>query len=72
MWFAVLGSYQTNQWYSSLVYRLLEGSRDVISLLETNPFPSPPRQIRSKLYNYHFTDFNNSNNVSWWIRESKG
>src|SRR5437660_4022975 len=38
MWFAALGAPQQNPWFSGLVIRLLQGSRDVSRLLAHNPF----------------------------------
>jgi lipase maturation factor 1 len=53
---------------------LLEGSRPVIGLLKTNPFSdSPPRYIRAKLYEYHFTNLEEKQKTgAWWTREEKG
>ncbi len=73
MWFAALGSYQQNRWFANLLIRLLEGSPDVIALLETNPFPSaPPRYIRAVSYEYHFTDFPSRRATGdWWSRDQE-
>ena len=68
MWFAALGHYRANQWFINMMYRLLEGSPDVIDLFRNNPFPdSPPRFIRAKLYKYEFTDLEErkSDNKIW-------
>jgi lipase maturation factor 1 len=52
------------------VEKLLEGSPDVIALLEKNPFPShPPRYIRAMVYEYTFTD---RNERGWWKRKPLG
>ena len=74
MWFAALGTYQRNPWFAVFLRRLLEGSPDVVALLERNPFPdAPPRQIRAVLYDYHFTDFaGRSKEHFWWRREYLG
>lgn len=56
MWFAALGSYQHNTWFVHLIYRLMTGQREVLELIQYNPFPNkPPKFIRAKLYHYHFT-----------------
>jgi hypothetical protein len=56
-WFAALGSPTDNPWLGGLVFQLLEGSPEALSLLDHNPFPdAPPRFIRAVLYDYHFTD----------------
>jgi hypothetical protein len=58
MWFAALSNFQENPWFSQLMLRLLEGRREVTSLLAVNPFPDkPPRLIRAVTYDYHFTDW---------------
>ncbi len=71
MWFAALGSYEGNEWFSNLMLRLLRGSSEVLALLEKNPFPnSPPRYIRATLYLYNFTDLRTQLATGqWWQRE---
>ncbi len=56
MWFAALGSPESNFWTKTLVFRLLEGEPTVLSLLEKVPFAKPPRQIRILAYTYTFAD----------------
>ncbi|HZI93308.1 MAG TPA: lipase maturation factor family protein [Patescibacteria group bacterium] len=70
MWFAALGDYRSNQWFVALLGRLLEGSPEVLGLLETNPFASaPPRYLRGVLYDYRFTDRRERLESSdWWHR----
>ena len=74
MWFAALGSYRGNPWFISFLVRLLQGSPEVLALLEKNPFPDqPPRFVRAVLYDYHFTDFaTRRREGTWWRRERKG
>jgi lipase maturation factor 1 len=71
MWFAALGTYQNNPWFINFVIRLLEGSPEVLKLLETNPFPDgPPRYIRATLYRYRFTDISTlKREGTWWRRD---
>ncbi|MBE7472731.1 MAG: lipase maturation factor family protein [Anaerolineae bacterium] len=73
MWFAALDTYQNNPWLINLMLRLLEGSPEVLALLDHNPFPdAPPRTIRAMLYLYRFTDFNTAQpNSAWWQREQR-
>lgn len=67
MWFAALGTARDNPWFANLVVRLLQGSPDVLALLEKNPFPAgPPRYIRAGIYEYKFSP------AKWWMRERKG
>jgi hypothetical protein len=74
MWFAALGRYPGNPWVGQFLRRLLQGSRDVLTLLGTNPFPhQPPRFIRAVSYDYRFTDFATRKATgAWWRRERRG
>ena len=74
MWFAALGDYQQNPWFINLCYRLLQGSPEVIALLEKNPFPNaPPQYIRAVVYEYKFTDSKTRvREGTWWRREYIG
>ncbi len=75
MWFAALsGDYRSSSWFVSFVYRLLQGSPDVLALLANNPFPdAPPKYIRAELYQYHFTTAaERSETGAWWTRELVG
>ena len=74
MWFAALGDYRANRWFLSFMVRLLQGSPEVLGLLEKNPFPAgPPRYLRAVLYQYHFTDFAlRRADGDWWRRERNG
>ena len=70
MWFAALSNYEREPWIVSLVYHLLRGDREVLGLLRKNPFPStPPRYVRARLYEYHFTHFGEP---GYWSRKSLG
>jgi predicted DCC family thiol-disulfide oxidoreductase YuxK len=56
MWFAALGRVEKTPWFRSFLTRLLDGSPEVLALLEKNPFPNqPPKFIRAVLDNYTFT-----------------
>ena len=74
MWFAALDDYRHDPWIVNFCVRLLQGSPDVLTLLERNPFPkSPPRYVRAVLYEYHFTDLSTRRRTgAWWRRERKG
>jgi predicted DCC family thiol-disulfide oxidoreductase YuxK len=74
MWFAALGDVRGNQWFVSFCFRLLQGKREVLALLEKNPFPNrPPRFIRASLYEYHFTTPDERRATgAWWKRERTG
>jgi len=74
MWFAALGNYQQNPWFVNFCIRLLQGSPEVLALLEKNPFPKhPPHYIRAGFYDYQFTHFAGRRGVgAWWKREPAG
>jgi predicted DCC family thiol-disulfide oxidoreductase YuxK len=74
MWFAALSDYRQNLWFVEFCVRLLNGSPQVLELLEHNPFPrAPPRYLRAVVYEYHFTDFATRRRTgAWWRRELKG
>jgi hypothetical protein len=74
MWFAALGSAQSNPWFHYFLERLLQGTPAVLRLLAHNPFPhTPPRYIRAVVYTYHFTDIATQQATgAWWRRERQG
>ena len=73
MWFAALGPYEASPWISSFMSRILQGSPEVLALLQENPFPNdPPRFLRALFYEYHFTNFEGLRQGDWWTRELKG
>ncbi|MBX6315410.1 MAG: lipase maturation factor family protein, partial [Isosphaeraceae bacterium] len=71
MWFAALApDCRSQPWFVRFELRLLEGSPPVLRLLRTDPFPDrPPRFIRARLYDYHFTQWGAK---PWWRREEVG
>ena len=71
MWFAALGSPRSAPWFSSFVIRLLQGSPEVLELLEENPFPDrAPVYVRARLFDYQFTTIAERRETgNWWRRE---
>ena len=71
MWFAALSNYERNPWLIQFMIRLLQGSRPVIELLGSNPFPdSPPKYLQALVYDYRFSDTETRNrDGSWWNRK---
>jgi predicted DCC family thiol-disulfide oxidoreductase YuxK len=71
MWFAALESPQENPWFIALIFRLLQGSKDVSGLLARNPFPDkPPHYMRATFYRYRFTTVNELGRTgAWWKRQ---
>ena len=74
MWFAALGSIRDNPWIIGLMERLLEGSRPVLGLLDSNPFAgSVPKYVRAQLYEYRFADARtHAATGAWWVRRPQG
>ena len=74
MWFAALGTTGENPWMVNLLVRLLQGSPEVLRLLERNPFPgAPPRYVRALIYDYKFTDAKTRRQTgAWWSRQLLG
>ncbi|KAM8751084.1 lipase maturation factor 2a [Acanthopagrus schlegelii] len=75
MWFAALGTHTQAPWFTSLIYRLLQGKRDVIELIQTDvsqyPFhQQPPAFLRAHRYRYWFTEpkADGSYPERWWRR----
>jgi len=75
LWFAALDNdVHSEPWFINFLARLLQGSKPVLALLRSNPFPdAPPHYVRAKLYEYHFsTPEEKANTGAWWTREDKG
>ncbi|XP_015263345.1 PREDICTED: lipase maturation factor 2, partial [Gekko japonicus] len=76
MWFAALGHHSQSPWFTSFVYRLLQGKKEVIHLVQVDesryPFHSqPPAYIRAQLYKYWFTGNAEDGSLpqKWWERQ---
>lgn len=74
MWFAAYSSVNRQFWFQRFVQKLLEGSAPVLDLMAYNPFPdSPPRYIRARVFDYHFTTTaERRQSGNWWKRELVG
>ncbi len=74
MWFAALGDGRSRPVVLNLMGRVLEGSPEVLGLLETNPFSAEsPRFVRAVVYSYRFTDLETLAAMGhWWEREPLG
>ena len=71
LWFAALSAErgQLDGWLAPLLLGLLENTRPIVALLDSNPFPDkPPRLVRVSLYQYRFTRPDESP-APWWHRE---
>jgi hypothetical protein len=73
LWFASLDNWQQNRFVIYAEERLLTGSPAVMELFAGNPFPgAPPRQVRSVVWQYWFSDRAEKNQGLWWRRELIG
>jgi hypothetical protein len=74
LWFASLGSWQQNSMVPLTEERLLQNSRDTLSLFAGNPFPqSPPKYVRAVLWQYWFTSMTEKRATGlWWKRQLLG
>lgn len=71
-WFLPLGSYRYDTWFDNFIYHLLKGTPDVMALLRFNPFPDlPPRYVRTVLYEYEFSSFQEKKEYGWWWRRKR-
>jgi len=74
MWFAALTIYYDHQmpsWLPLFCAQLRDGNPAVLALLDQSPFPpnTPPKNIRIKVYLYHFStpeEFEKTG--AWWTR----
>jgi predicted DCC family thiol-disulfide oxidoreductase YuxK len=74
MWFAALDDIRAEPWFVNFLTRLLQGSPTVRQLMKTDPFPgSPPRYVRARLFEYHFTNATEKKQTgAWWKRTEEG
>lgn len=68
-WFLPLGGYRYDPWFEGFVYHLLKGTPEVLALLKHSPFTDkPPRFVRTLLYEYQFSSFEEKKAHGWWWR----
>jgi hypothetical protein len=69
-WFAALRGCRPTSWFLRFSQRLLEGSPEVVALLDSDPFPEgPPRYLRSRLTRYRFAARHDRLRFGrWWER----
>ena len=73
MWFAALRTHRENSWFMNFLVRLMQGSPEVLNLLEHNPFGTEPRYVRARLFRYDFTGWEQRQTTgSWWSRKLVG
>ena len=74
LWFSSLAPWQTSPWVVTAQQRLIEGSPSVLALFRRDPFNGhPPRQVRTVLWQYWFTDRRTKQTTgAWWRRQMVG
>jgi hypothetical protein len=73
LWFASLGSWREYPIVPNTEVRLLSPDQDVLQLFADNPFPEPPRLIRTLLWQYWFTSMAGKRQSGmWWRRQLLG
>jgi hypothetical protein len=74
LWFASLGPWRESRFVVWTEDRLIKNDEDVLELFAKNPFATaPPRQVRSVIYQYWFTDLRTKRATgNWWRRELLG
>jgi hypothetical protein len=74
LWFASLGDWRHSEIVPMTEERLLENSKDVLSLFKGNPFGrSAPRYMRAVLWQYWFTSMEEKRRTgNWWRRQLLG
>ena len=80
-----LSHYKYHPWFLRLLYKILQGNKNVLALMGYNPFPDqPPQMLRVVKYRYLFGYVSTDNqiktnsfmdcfksNISWWKRENQ-
>jgi hypothetical protein len=74
LWFASLGGLRENSFVLHTEERLLSSEPTVLQLFVADPFQGqPPKQIRTILWQYWFTDWKDKRQQGlWWRREEVG
>jgi hypothetical protein len=74
LWFASLGPWREYRFVLWAEERLLQNEQDVLALFRRDPFAgTPPRQVRSVIYQYWFTDAKTKREQGrWWSRKQLG
>ena len=74
LWFASLGTWDSNRWVLTTESRLLENEPSVVRLFARNPFAGkPPVAVRAVVYQYWFTTrADHARTGAWWRRRYLG
>lgn len=71
LWFLPFRSFGQNRWFQNFLLQILNGNKEVLTLVRENPFPeAPPRYLRCKMYLYQFTTLQEKKiSGQWWKRK---
>jgi uncharacterized membrane protein YphA (DoxX/SURF4 family) len=76
LWFASLGTWESNRWVLNTEVRLLQNAPPVLKLFAANPNPfanAPPSAVRAVQWQYWFTTRDERRRTgNWWRREFIG
>src|ERR1700683_4150929 len=74
LWFASLGTWQSDSITTRTEERLIANDPDVLALFAGNPFPDkPPTQVRAMIWQYWFTSMEAKRATGmWWRRQLLG
>ena len=70
IWFLPFTVFSAEPWVKSFLFRLLQGSPEVLKLIRGNPFKEkPPKFIRAQMYDYKYTSYEEKKETgNWWKR----
>lgn len=74
MWFCQFSAFNHvyTGWFDSFLLKLLQGSPEVLALLEKDPFEGqPPKFLRCVSYEYRFASLEERKLGQWWTRTQK-
>jgi hypothetical protein len=69
IWFAAMADEPGDAWIVHLVWRLLDGDREIRELIAVDPFAgAPPRWVRIRRFVYHLQPLGAA---TWWTRDGE-
>ena len=69
IWFAAMEDQPREPWVIHLVWKLLDGDREIRALLAVDPFAgAAPRYVRIRRFAYRFAP---ADRADWWIRDQE-
>ena len=60
------------RWFYLFLKQILEGEKEVLSLLKNDTVETTPKYLRVWLYDYHFTSMEEKRKTgNWWKRDNQ-